>query len=315
MTVPLYPGSIDRADQDRTEWNVALAVKAPHLGLPDRREIGRAGIDRDAGQQHRRFEMLQTGHLLHHVLAGQLIAALLQHLNGCRGNRLAVDVLLIDLVATRVILDHERHPRFVARVQDARDDAQAGREGPSSVYRCGAVGTPTNSAIWHYMNEKRHCSSAPHRCREWPLRQQAVFGKVQADRYIPDDGAEIGEFGEEVGEGLPHARGVAQPDAGYPQCEHAEAHCHAVIIVRFNLGTAQGTRIDGERITQFLDAGSLGQFGAQGSNTLAFLDAQATKVCELRGDGRKGGKDNRGHDAVGQIDAARIVGTPRLLND
>src|SRR6516225_5878574 len=82
---PLYPGSTDRAEQDRTEWNVALAVEAPHLSLPDRREIGRAGIDRDAGQQHWQFEILQAGRLLHHVLAGQLIAALLQHLNGCRG--------------------------------------------------------------------------------------------------------------------------------------------------------------------------------------------------------------------------------------
>src|SRR5215470_7737784 len=116
MTVSLYPGSTDRAGQDRTEWNVALAVEAPHLGLSDRREIGRAGIDRDAGQQHRQFEMLQAGRLLHHVFAGQLIAALLQYLNGCRGNRLAVDGLLIGLVATRVILVHEREPRFVARI-------------------------------------------------------------------------------------------------------------------------------------------------------------------------------------------------------
>jgi hypothetical protein len=72
------------------------------LGLPDWRKIGLAGIDRDAGQQHRQLEMLQAGRLLHHVFAGQLIAALLQHLNGCRGNRLAVDGLLIGLVATRV---------------------------------------------------------------------------------------------------------------------------------------------------------------------------------------------------------------------
>ena len=116
MTVSLYPGSADRAGQDRTEWNVALAVEAPHLGLLDRREIGRAGIDRDAGQQHRQFEIVQAGRLLHHVLAGQLVAALLQHLDGRRGNRLAVDVLLIDLVATRIILVHERDPRFVARI-------------------------------------------------------------------------------------------------------------------------------------------------------------------------------------------------------
>ena len=44
------------------------------------------------------------------------LAALLQNLNSCRGNRLAVDGLLIGLVATRVILVHERDPRFVARI-------------------------------------------------------------------------------------------------------------------------------------------------------------------------------------------------------
>src|SRR5262252_11015798 len=94
----LCPGSTDRTGQDRTEWNVTLAIEAPHLGLPDRREIGRAGIDRDAGQQHRQFEMLQVSRLLHHILAGQLVAALLEHLNGCGGDRLAVDGLVIGLV-------------------------------------------------------------------------------------------------------------------------------------------------------------------------------------------------------------------------
>src|SRR3974377_837787 len=107
---PLYPRSTDRAGQDRTEWNVALAVEAPHLGLPDRREIGQAGIDRDTGQQHRQFEMLHAGGLLHHVLAGELLAALLHHLNCWRSNGVAVDGLLVGLVSTRVILVHERDP-------------------------------------------------------------------------------------------------------------------------------------------------------------------------------------------------------------
>src|SRR5262245_58955729 len=48
-------GSADRASQDRTECNVPFAVETSHLGLPDRREICWAGVDRDAGQQHRQF--------------------------------------------------------------------------------------------------------------------------------------------------------------------------------------------------------------------------------------------------------------------
>jgi hypothetical protein len=54
-----------------------------------RREIGGAGVDRDAGQQHQQFEVMQVRRLPHHVLAGQVVAALFENLNRCRGNRLA----------------------------------------------------------------------------------------------------------------------------------------------------------------------------------------------------------------------------------
>src|SRR5215469_4782262 len=80
---PGRPESTDSAGQDGTKWNIALAVEAPHLGLPDRCEICRAGVDRNAGQQHRQFEIVQAGRLPHHVLAGQLVAALLEDLD-CR---------------------------------------------------------------------------------------------------------------------------------------------------------------------------------------------------------------------------------------
>src|SRR4051794_6327126 len=58
----------------------ALAVELLELHLLDREEIGRAGIDLDARQQHRHFEVLEVGRLLHDVLARQIVAALLQHL-------------------------------------------------------------------------------------------------------------------------------------------------------------------------------------------------------------------------------------------
>src|SRR5262245_8900118 len=71
-----------------------------------------------------------------------------------------------------------------------------------------------------------------------------------------------------------------------------------------------------EGVIDFLNAGTaFGQFSAQGFDALAFLDAKATKIGEQRGSWSKGCKHDRSHDAVGQVDAARVSAPPSLLND
>src|SRR4051812_42106837 len=57
----------------------ALAVEALHLHLLDRIEVGRAGADLDARQEHADVE-IQVRCLAHDVLAGELVAGLLEHL-------------------------------------------------------------------------------------------------------------------------------------------------------------------------------------------------------------------------------------------
>src|SRR5215472_3599891 len=47
------PPSAECAENDRAEWNVAVALKAPHLGLLDQLEIGGARVERDTRDQHR----------------------------------------------------------------------------------------------------------------------------------------------------------------------------------------------------------------------------------------------------------------------
>jgi arylsulfatase A-like enzyme len=68
---------------DRAEPLPGLALEAGQLQLPDRREVGRAGVDLDAGQQAVEFHILQAGGLLHDVFAGQIVAASLQALRDC----------------------------------------------------------------------------------------------------------------------------------------------------------------------------------------------------------------------------------------
>ena len=72
--------------QHLAEQHPALAVEARELQLLERIEVGRTGVDLDPGQQHRQLEILEAGGLPHHVLARQLVAALLEHLHqGLRG--------------------------------------------------------------------------------------------------------------------------------------------------------------------------------------------------------------------------------------
>src|SRR5216684_5489914 len=69
-----------RAD-DVAEALPCVALEAHQLQLRQRSEIGGAGVNLDAGQQAAEFEILDAGGLLHDVFAGEVVAALLQHVN------------------------------------------------------------------------------------------------------------------------------------------------------------------------------------------------------------------------------------------
>ena len=59
---------------------------------------------------------MQVGRLLHDVLSGQLVAALLQHLHRHRGERGTGDIAGIQLVAIGQVFVHEGGPLLEARI-------------------------------------------------------------------------------------------------------------------------------------------------------------------------------------------------------
>src|ERR1700682_2702573 len=65
---------------DRSEQVPLLALETHHLKLFDRIEVGRAGVDLHARQQGVEVEVLEARGLFHDVVAGQVVACLLQHL-------------------------------------------------------------------------------------------------------------------------------------------------------------------------------------------------------------------------------------------
>src|SRR5271169_2800317 len=95
------------AADDVAEQLPFLALESHHLQLIDGSEIGRRGVDRDAGQQGVGRKTLQACGLLHHVFAGKVIAAHLQHLH--HGLRCAITVhhRAVELVGVGVVLLEE----------------------------------------------------------------------------------------------------------------------------------------------------------------------------------------------------------------
>src|SRR5216683_3700638 len=78
----LTPASAaDIGADDVAEQVPLLAVEFHQLKLADRREIIRAGIDLDAGQQDFGPEILQVSRLLHDVFASEIVAAHLKNLH------------------------------------------------------------------------------------------------------------------------------------------------------------------------------------------------------------------------------------------
>src|SRR5260370_7274940 len=97
----------DVAADDVAEQLPLLTLEPLQLKLADRGEIGWAGVDRNAGQQDFGAEILEACRLLHDVLAGEIVAALLQHLNQRLGDAVADDDGTVELVAFRKILLEE----------------------------------------------------------------------------------------------------------------------------------------------------------------------------------------------------------------
>src|SRR4051812_9488950 len=70
-----------RVLDDRSEQLPALTVELHHLHLLVDAIVVRPGADLDAGQREARRVALDAGDLLHDVLTGQIVAALLQDLH------------------------------------------------------------------------------------------------------------------------------------------------------------------------------------------------------------------------------------------
>src|SRR5580700_4264294 len=71
----------DLAADNGTEQLPVFSLETHHLALFDGIEVGGAGVDLDAGQQACGLEILQARRLFHHISAGEIVAALLQHLD------------------------------------------------------------------------------------------------------------------------------------------------------------------------------------------------------------------------------------------
>src|SRR6185503_21108854 len=78
-----------------------FALELLQLDLRDRGEVGRAGVDLDAGQQATELESLDVGGLFHDVFARQIIAARLEDVNKSLGNGVTTHHRSIDPVTFR----------------------------------------------------------------------------------------------------------------------------------------------------------------------------------------------------------------------
>src|ERR1035441_6479079 len=114
---PRKPSASDVGADDVAEQLPFLALELHQLKLAERGKIGRAGIDLDAGQQDLGPEILEICRLLHDVFAGEVVAALLQHLNQGLCHAVTDHRAAIELVAFREVLGEKSvellHPGIV----------------------------------------------------------------------------------------------------------------------------------------------------------------------------------------------------------
>src|SRR5262245_39440184 len=102
--------------EDRAEQFPALAVELHHLQLLVDAIVVRRGVGDDARQVQVELDVLEAGRLLHDVLAGQIVAARLQHMDQQLRGGVAIGVEARILVAIRIILGHELKVLLHARI-------------------------------------------------------------------------------------------------------------------------------------------------------------------------------------------------------
>src|SRR5262252_3656284 len=112
----ISPLLLSRGVEELAEQHPVLAVEAAELHLLDRKEVVRARVDPDAGQQHGESEAIDARRLLHDVGSRQVVAALLQYVHERLRHGVAVGVEGVLQGAARIVLPHELHPGLEARL-------------------------------------------------------------------------------------------------------------------------------------------------------------------------------------------------------
>ena len=88
-----------------------------------------------------------------------------------------------------------------------------------------------------------------------------------------------GEFLEKIGKCFLHARRILDFYSRHLQSQNGKTHRHAMVVVGFDLRAVQFRRINRERIAFFDDfRAAFGEFGSQGDDAFAFLDAEAGEI-------------------------------------
>jgi transposase len=116
MSGRFVASSFDFAAEHGAEKFPGFALESSKLHLLDRREIDRAGVDGVPGNGLVGPEFLQVCRLLHHVLACEIVTALLQHLNKYLGHIEACYQQAISPVAFAEILGEELVERLRTRI-------------------------------------------------------------------------------------------------------------------------------------------------------------------------------------------------------
>ena len=96
-----------------------------------------------------------------------------------------------------------------------------------------------------------------------------------------------------------------EADAGDAEAEHGEAHGDTVIVPCVEGCAMERAWGDGEGVAGFGDEGAaFGEFGAEGEDAFAFLDAETAEVGEAERVGGERSERDSGHDAVGEVRGA-----------
>src|SRR5215208_1572902 len=93
--------------EDRAEHFPTLTVEPHHLQLLVDAVIGWRGIGEDTRQRQIEHDVLEAGRLLHDVFAGEIIAALLEHMDHQLRGRVGIGIEARVLVAVGIVFRHE----------------------------------------------------------------------------------------------------------------------------------------------------------------------------------------------------------------